>query len=138
MPAGYTALPNPRSQPDEDEMEAAFEGSDDEEDVHELDASEFHPLNPTRVSESDDGEHIPGPFTSARPPQGVAPLSSRPSNTRIVTSTSTAYDFENVDYDFPPPGSPPRRDRALPGNDWVRHHCIQSSVSRYIELIVFL
>lgn len=118
MPVGYSALPNPRSRPDEDEMEAAFEGSDEEDDNY-YDASESHPLNPSRPSEShNDAEHVSESLN--HPLQGVAPPSTRPSHIRIPTAGPTTYDFENVEYDFPPPGSPPRRDRALPNNDLVR------------------
>ncbi|KAF7352676.1 hypothetical protein MVEN_01233400 [Mycena venus] len=84
---GYSALPNPRTDREaNDEMDAAFDDSDDEGDD-----SESRPLNPAP--------------TSPR-----ATHSSRPSTTHIPGT----YDFENVDYDYPPPGSPPARDRALP------------------------
>ncbi|KAK7061839.1 hypothetical protein R3P38DRAFT_2596624 [Favolaschia claudopus] len=85
MPSGrYAPLPNSRD-PD-DELDAAFDDSDDEGE----DASETQPLNPT-----------------PRPPTH----SSRPSTNHIPGT----YDFENVDYDYPPPGSPPGpSSRALP------------------------
>lgn len=96
MRAGYSALPNPRTNPDEDEMEAAFETSDDEDDRDEH-AAERRPLNPTQ----DDREVT------------VAIVNG---HKRTPSAMPAAYDFENVDYDFPPPGSPPPFDRALPNN----------------------
>ncbi|KAJ7368433.1 hypothetical protein DFH08DRAFT_762289 [Mycena albidolilacea] len=75
----YAPLPNSRPDRDgNDEMDAAFDDSDDEGDD-----SESRPLNP-----------VP---TSPR-----ATHSSRPS-----AHIPGTYDFENVDYDYPPPGSPP-------------------------------
>jgi hypothetical protein len=75
----YAPVPNPRSDRDaEDEMEAAFDDSDDES----------QPLNPN---------HQPIP-THQRS------LSSHQIQTPREPGT---YDFENVDYDYPPPGSPP-------------------------------
>jgi len=79
MSARYAPLPTHRPDPDSDgELEAAFDDSDDEDD---LNASESHPLNPRRISrpESPPPASIPG-----------------------------AYDFECTDYDVPPPGSPTR------------------------------
>ena len=115
MPAGYSALPNSHSRPEEDEMEAAFEASDDEDD-HDLDTSESRPLNPTRTSNSlEDDEDTP----LARPFQGSSPPPTRPSHFRTQSTGPAAYDFENIGYDFPPPGSPPPRDRALVNNNWV-------------------
>lgn len=68
----YAPLPSSRSDRDAtEEMEAAFDPSDDEEDDH---ASETRPLNPTP-----------------------------PTPTRVPGT----YDFDNTDYDYPPPGSPP-------------------------------
>ncbi|KAG7096802.1 hypothetical protein E1B28_004211 [Marasmius oreades] len=86
----YAPLPNPRSDLDaEHELEAAFDNSDDEDD---LDVSETHPL------------------TSSTP---SAPTHKTPTTAR----TTGTYDFENVDYDYPPPGSPPPPStRALPNN----------------------
>ncbi|KAJ7276525.1 hypothetical protein B0H12DRAFT_1041615 [Mycena haematopus] len=88
MPSGrYVALPNSRTDRDaDDEMDAAFDDSDDEED------SESRPLNPAHASPR-------------------ATHSSLPSTTHVPGT----YDFENVDYDYPPPGSPPGPSaRALP------------------------
>lgn len=101
MPTGYTSLPNPSSHVEEDELEAAFEASDDE-DEH---AHESSPLTHQRHSSE---EYIP----SAEP---LSITTGRPTHSR--TSTLGAYDFEADRYDFPPPGSPPRRDRAFT-NDW--------------------
>lgn len=88
----YAPLPNPRSDRDaEHEMEAAFDNSDDEDDIH--NTSETQPL------------------TSSTSPSGQAQMPQTPS--RIPG----AYDFENVDYDYPPPGSPPPPSSfALPNN----------------------
>jgi hypothetical protein len=83
----YAPLPNnPASQKDiNDELEAAFDDSDDEETT-----SESHPLNPVSTSHPHTpvaASHVPG-----------------------------TYDF-NADYDYPPPGSPPRPSAlALPNN----------------------
>ena len=101
MPSGYTSLPNPSSHVEEDELEAAFEASDDE-DEH---AHESSPLTRQRYSsEGDVPSAEPLPATTGRP-------------THSRTTTLGAYDFEADRYDFPPPGSPPRRDRAFT-NDW--------------------
>jgi hypothetical protein len=75
----YAPLPNPRSNRDgTQEMDAAFDDSEDEDESPEV--SESRPLNPSPPSppRSQTASHIPG-----------------------------TYDFENVDYDYPPPGSPP-------------------------------
>lgn len=79
----YAPLPNPRSGLDsQHEMEAAFEDSDDEDDnLHDI--SESQPLNPNPVSPHNHQRQ----FSQPRVPG--------------------TYDFENVDYDYPPPGSPP-------------------------------
>lgn len=86
----YAPIPNPgHGNPSfqyerEAEMEAAFDGPDDEDD----NATESQPLNPQ--------------FSSPRTPT--------PQNSGI-------YNFENVDYDYPPPGSPPPPSAiALPNN----------------------
>ncbi|KAJ7498787.1 hypothetical protein FB451DRAFT_1334411 [Mycena latifolia] len=81
MSGRYAPLPNPRTDRDaRHEMDAAFGDSDDEGDD---DSSESQPLNPAPTS-----------------PQARA---FGPSTTHIPGT----YDFENVDYDYPPPGSPP-------------------------------
>jgi len=83
MPSRYERLPNPADDDDNDELEAAFDTSDEEDDERE---------------EAD--QHI----------QEQRPLVSREPS-RTTTSTTGAsngqYDFERVDYDYPPPGSPP-------------------------------
>ncbi|KAF9476488.1 hypothetical protein BDN70DRAFT_897297 [Pholiota conissans] len=84
----YTSLPNPASglqttstQHDREvEMQAAFDYSDDEDEEH--NATETHPLNPISTSHS-----------STQTPPSVPALGT--------------YNFEAVDYDYPPPGSPP-------------------------------
>ena len=87
----YAPLPNPRPADHgmEVEMQAAFDyAEDDEDDLHS--AAESRPLNP----------HL-GPSS---------PQTTRPHILR-------AYDFESVDYDYPPPGSPPElSSSALPNN----------------------
>lgn len=82
---GYAPLPNNPNVDDtvNDELEAAFDDSDDE------DTSELHPLNPNRALPT----HTPIPSPHV---QGT-------------------YNFD-ADYDYPPPGSPPRRDLALPND----------------------
>jgi len=92
MPHRYTALPNSTADHEtaqrsrEDELQAAFDYSDDED---EHNATESHPLNPTPTSPS---------IVQPPPPH-----------------TPGTYNFESVDYDYPPPGSPPPpSDRALP------------------------
>jgi hypothetical protein len=71
-------------------MEAAFDDSDDSDDEGN---PESRPLNPIPTSPSTTDEapahmHIPG-----------------------------TYDFESADYDFPPPGSPPRPSAIALPND---------------------
>ena len=76
----YAPLPNPRTDDRaQNEMEAAFDDSDDgDDDLHlPQSQSESQPLNPA---------------SSHRTPQPPNP---------------GTYDFENIDYDYPPPGSPP-------------------------------
>ena len=84
MSIRYTPLPSHQSghriQDDiENEMHAAFDYSEDEDEDNAN--PESRPLNPAHSS----------------------PQQSMPS-----TPLPGAYDFENVDYDYPPPGSPPR------------------------------
>lgn len=82
----YVQLPNPRSaQPDrDDELEAAFDYSEDEEDDRNI--SESRPLNTSSTQNT------------------VAPTIRKTSQPQVLSGT---YDFENSDYDYPPPGSPP-------------------------------
>lgn len=90
MPNRYAPVPNPRSEfPVRDEMEhemkAAFDYSEGEEELDDNNESESRPLNPVHTSPSQS------------------------------TAGSGMYDFENLDYDHPPPGSPPRpSSTALP------------------------
>ncbi|KAJ7765001.1 hypothetical protein DFH07DRAFT_370765 [Mycena maculata] len=79
MSGVYDPLLNPRIDHNaRHEMDAAFDDSEDEDDD-----SESQPLNP-------------------------APTSPQASAFRSATShIPGTYDFENVDYDYPPPGSPP-------------------------------
>jgi hypothetical protein len=91
MPARYAPLPTQRpSEHSDDELDAAFDGSDDELDYDDDNApvSESQPLNPSRS-----GRTSP-------------PLSTR--NHLPPIAIPGAYDFERVDYDVPPPGSPTR------------------------------
>lgn len=88
MSARYAPLPTQRpSGHSDDELDAAFDGSDDDLDYDDDNApvSESQPLNPSRTS--------PPLATQNRPPPIAVP---------------GAYDFERVDYDVPPPGSPTR------------------------------
>ncbi|KAI0750827.1 hypothetical protein C8Q80DRAFT_1335496 [Daedaleopsis nitida] len=90
MSARYAPLPNPHTDPDAiDEMEAAFNDSDDEDDHHPVTSRNgYHSLPNAEPSSPDREQRAPG-----------------------------AYDFENTDYDYirPPPGSPPGPStRALP------------------------
>ena len=92
MPAGYTSLPNPRSNP-EREMADAFDLDEDVDDDHP--AYESTPLtHNNRQSPLATGHFFP----------------------REISSTPGTYDFDR-EYDFPPPGSPPRpSSRALPND----------------------
>ncbi|KAJ7179013.1 hypothetical protein C8R46DRAFT_1072173 [Mycena filopes] len=78
MSGRYAPLPTGEAR---HEMDAAFDDSDDEGDD-----SESRPLNPAPTSPTSPPAH-----------------SARPSTTHVPGT----YDFENVDYDYPPPGSPP-------------------------------
>ncbi len=73
-------------------MEAAFDYSEDEDDVNMT--TESQPLNPE-------------PTSPQRVPPPPLPFQHSPG----------AYNFEFVDYDYPPPGSPPSPSAtALPNN----------------------
>lgn len=92
----YTQLPvsRPRHQvtqhDQEVEMQAAFDYSDDEDDEHTT--SEAHPLNPV-------------------------PDTPTPISVQTPTHVPGTYNFDAVDYDYPPPGSPPGLPSfALPNN----------------------
>jgi hypothetical protein len=93
LPCPLVMLPCPPNGPPEhsdDELDAAFDGSDDELDYDDDNApvSESQPLNPSRS-----GRTSPPLPTQNHPPPIAIP---------------GAYDFERVDYDVPPPGSPTR------------------------------
>ena len=91
MSARYAPLPTQRPPGDsDDELDAAFNGSDDGLDYDDDNApvSESQPLNPPRS-----GRVSPSLSTRNHPPPMTIP---------------GAYDFERVDYDVPPPGSPTR------------------------------
>lgn len=101
MSARYAPLPNPHTDPEAiDEMEAAFDDSDDDED-------DRAPLT------SRNGNHSlpnaePLPHGRDHEPFG---------RSAAQAAAPAAYDFENTDYDYvrPPPGSPPGpSSRALP------------------------
>ncbi|KAG5634312.1 hypothetical protein H0H81_002464 [Sphagnurus paluster] len=94
MPARYTPLNSRADREDaHHDMEAAFDYSEDEDDDN--NASESQPLNPHQTSPSH------------------ARSSPAPSHSHVPGT----YDFENVDYDYPPPGSPPQPSAiALPNN----------------------
>ncbi|KAJ7507946.1 hypothetical protein B0H11DRAFT_1969429 [Mycena galericulata] len=96
MSGRYGPLPNPRTDRDiRHEMDAAFDDSDDEGD--EYDDSESRPLNPAPTS--------PPAHTQAH---------ARSTSTHVPGT----YDFENVDYDYPPPGSPPRPSATALPNEY--------------------
>lgn len=91
MPARYAPLPTQQpSSHSDDELDAAFDGSDDGLDYDDDNApvSESQPLNPFRS----------GRVSPPLPTQNNLPPIVIPG----------AYDFERVDYDVPPPGSPTR------------------------------
>ncbi|THH10082.1 hypothetical protein EW145_g1580 [Phellinidium pouzarii] len=115
MPARYIPLPD-APQPDEDELEAAFEASDDEDDV-DVRIAESLPLNAARTFDSDERDNRDIDLATNHPLSGGTPTPPNAHN-RTQSTAPGQYDFESADYDFPPPGSPPRRDLALPNNDW--------------------
>lgn len=105
----YVPLPNPRpgsqaQRDQEEEMAAAFDYSEDDDDNDNDDndndshsALETQPLNP-------------------QPASNTSRFPENPGRTQSATVPST-YNFENVDYDYPPPGSPPiPSSTALPNN----------------------
>ena len=113
MSARYAPLPNPRTDPDADnELEAAFEDSDDEEEQ----------LHPPRSARNGAYQSLPNEEDTSNDLYSQQQRDRRPQHQqhqRTPTQPGT-YDFENVDYDYtrPPPGSPPGpSDRALP-NQW--------------------
>ncbi|KIJ56705.1 hypothetical protein M422DRAFT_22866 [Sphaerobolus stellatus SS14] len=90
MPFRYASLPG-SSAAQERELEETFAvvwESDDEDD--DSPDAESKPLNPRR---------------EASPPPEPA-----------SGTTGATYDFENLDYDYPPPGSPPGPTMAVPNN----------------------
>ena len=90
MPSGYTSLPNPRTNP-EREMADAFDLDEDADDHH--------------------YESTPLTYNNRQTPSATSHVFPRE-----TTSIPGAYDFER-EYDFPPPGSPPRpSSRALPND----------------------
>lgn len=99
MPARYAPLPTQRPpEHSDDELDAAFDGSDDELDYDDDNApiSESQPLNPSRSG------HTSPPLSAQNYPPPI--------------SIPGAYDFERVDYDVPPPGSPTRAESNDYGN----------------------
>ncbi|GLB33942.1 putative protein of unknown function (DUF2370) [Lyophyllum shimeji] len=92
MPARYTALNSRADHDAQDDMEAAFDYHEEDEDDDDNN-SESQPLNPDPTSPA----HIRAPPANPHP-QGT-------------------YDFENVGYDYPPPGSPPRPSAVALPND---------------------
>ncbi|KII85239.1 hypothetical protein PLICRDRAFT_178976 [Plicaturopsis crispa FD-325 SS-3] len=90
MSARYAPLPNPRSLPtaDSSELDDAFEGSDNEDDTESTPLTSNH--HPSQQRQHSPAQSIPG-----------------------------AYDFEReYDYDYPPPGSPPRPSAVALPNDY--------------------
>ena len=131
MSPRYTALPTENARTknglefgEEDELEAAFAGSDEDEDDYDDNLNhrdpESRPLNRKNVSTSADIDSSDShPLSDS---QGLGHLHERSYSVGGLNTRTTGgvpeYDFERTDYDFPPPGSPPRGDRALPDNDW--------------------
>lgn len=107
MPAAYARLPNPRTERDADEeMRAAFdEDSDDEQD-------ERRPLNAGARRASNESDR-----SDASESHPLARSVTTPTPSARPTPAAGTYDFERVDYDYPPPGSPPPATRAF-ANDW--------------------
>jgi len=90
MSARYTRIPSQQEEQGYSEMEAAFDNSDDDDDDlgNDEQAQQRRPLVSARRD---------------RPPSPTLPVGQ--------------YDFERIDYDYPPPGSPPRpSSMALPAN----------------------
>jgi hypothetical protein len=88
MSVRYERIPNPSEYHREDELEAAFDDDSDDDEL--LASGQAH------------DQELQRPL--------VARELSHP-------STSPHYDFERVNYDYPPPGSPPRPSSvALPAN----------------------
>lgn len=79
--------PDRRSQEIDDEVQAAFDYREDDDD-EDNDSSESRPLNP-----------------NAR--QGGQPAPIPPPIQAPSYHSQGGYNFDSVDYDFPPPGSPP-------------------------------
>ena len=112
--ARYAPLPNAHTDPDaQNEMEAAFLDSDDEdEDVH------AQPRGRHGYQSLPNAEPEP---ESPISPLHAAPTTTTASHARGRSTGAPAdgtYDFENVDYDAdwtsrPPPGSPPSPTDAL-------------------------
>ena len=97
MSGRYSRVPTSdgRHREQDDEVEAAFDYREDDDD-DDRSISESQPLN-----------------NNASP---AAP-SHRSTRSQAHTSTPGTYNFETVDYDFPPPGSPPPPStHALPNN----------------------
>jgi hypothetical protein len=113
MPAGYAPVPNPSVDPDaENEMDAAFGLSDDDDDYDDDNDDgdlESHPLRGHRRLRS----RSPSPERSNTNNAGPSTRSGSGSGSALPGS----YDFENVGYDMPPPGSPPPAHQAF-ANDW--------------------
>jgi len=86
----YVRIPNQSDRHNrlelDDEVQAAFDYREEDDDDHH-DASESQPLNPN-------ASRAGGATTHPPPPP-------------IQTYQQGSYNFDSVDYDFPPPGSPP-------------------------------
>ncbi|RPD67106.1 hypothetical protein L226DRAFT_529496 [Lentinus tigrinus ALCF2SS1-7] len=107
MSARYAPLPNPHTDPDAiDEMEAAFDDSDDEDDHH------------TPVTSRNGYQSLPNAEPSPPSHERAAPVPG-------------AYDFENVDFDYirPPPGSPPGPSAAALPNEFGNSNGLVPSFS---------
>jgi len=113
MPAHYAPLPNPHTDLHAaNELEAAFDVSDEEED-DEVEQSQTRGGRRTTVR---NGYH---PLAHEEPasPSSPLPTITTASPPAPAPTIPGAYDFEGTDFDYarPPPGSPPSpTDRALP------------------------
>ncbi|KAI0719500.1 hypothetical protein C8T65DRAFT_635508 [Cerioporus squamosus] len=127
MSARYAPLPNPHTDPDAiDEMEAAFDDSDDEDDRR------------TQVTSRNGYQSLP----NAEP--------TSPSHERTA-AVPGAYDFENTDFDYvrPPPGALPNEfgnsnglvpsfsnvntDASPRANGWFRRTAASILPSHYVQ-----
>jgi hypothetical protein len=109
MPARYAPIPHAVIDHDAElEMNAAFadSGDDDSDSDDDLETKPLHPLARGRAR-----SHSPSPV------RGGPAASSSSAAAAGTSALPGAYDFEAVDYDLPPPGSPPPATQAF-ANNW--------------------